>query len=182
MVLNEEQKGSSAGTSTPSPEKEKEAIEEEVEYSRKKSRQLLMADFPKQTIQMKFSKENLIKIKREPISKYYNVQTDIGQGSYGKVKRVRHKKLGEERAMKIVSKQSESSQNEIEILRIVSHPNIVNIYEIFEDNKKYYIITELLDGGELFEFITNQGTFSETDAAILMKQILQGVNYRPSRS
>ena len=183
MVLNEEQKGSSAGTSTPSPEKEKEkeAIEEEVEYSRKKSRQLLMEDFPKQTIQMKFSKENLIKIKREPISKYYNVQTDIGQGSYGKVKRVRHKKLGEERAMKIVSKQSESSQNEIEILRRVSHPNIVNIYEIFEDNKKYYIITELLDGGELFEFITNQGTFSETDAAILMKQILQGVNYLHSQ-
>ena len=120
-------------------------------------------------------------MKRKPRSKYYNVQTDIGQGSYGKVKRVRHKKLGEERAMKIVSKQSESSQNEIEILRRVSHPNIVNIYEIFEDNKKYYIITELLDGGELFEFITNQGTFSETDAAILMKQILQGVNYLHSQ-
>ena len=55
----------------------------------------------------------------------------------------------------------------------------MNIFEIFEDSKKYYIITEMLDGGELFEFITNQGTFSETDAAILMKQILQGVNYLP---
>ena len=57
----------------------------------------------------------------------------------------------------------------------------MNIFEIFEDSKKYYIITEMLDGGELFEFITNQGTFSETDAAILMKQILQGVNYLHSQ-
>ena len=57
----------------------------------------------------------------------------------------------------------------------------MNIFEIFEDSKKYYIITEMLDGGELFEFITNQGTISETDAAILMKQILQGVNYLHSQ-
>ena len=52
--------------------------------------------------------------------------------------------------------------------------------EIYDINK-YYIITEMLDGGELFEFITNQGTFSETDAAIRMKQILQGVNYLHSQ-
>ena len=185
MIINEDQKPNSDISSPKNNgdqgEQEKKKMEEDEEFDRKRSRQLLMEDFPKQTIQMKFSKETLIKIKKEPLSKYYTIQTDIGQGSYGKVKRVRHKKLGEERAMKIVSKQSESSQNEIEILRRVSHPNIVNIFEIFEDSKKYYIITEILDGGELFEFITNQGTFMESDAAILMKQILQGVNYLHSQ-
>ena len=134
-------------------------------------------DFPNTKIEIRFSKENLIKIKKEPITKYYSIQSDIGQGSYGKVKRVKHKRLGETRAMKIVSKQSEASHNEIEILRRISHPNIMNIFEIFEENKKYYIITEMLEGGELFEFITNQGTFMENDASMLMKQILQGVNY-----
>jgi calcium-dependent protein kinase len=84
--------------------------------------------------------------------------------------------------MKIVSKQNESATNEIEILRRVSHPNIMNIYEIFEDKTKYYIITEMLEGGELFEFITNQGSFIENDASRLMKQILQGVNYLHSNN
>ena len=157
--------------------KDPEQERKEVEYFRRQSKDIVLQGSKLNNVQIHFSKENLIKIKKEPVSRHYAVQTDIGQGSYGKVKRVRHNKLGEERAMKIVSKQSESSQNEIEILRRVSHPNIVNIYEIFEDSKKYYIITEMLDGGELFEFITNQGTFMENDASLLMKQILKGVNY-----
>ncbi len=52
--------------------------------------------------------------------------------------------------MKIVNKKLNSSTNEIEILLKISHPNIVNIYEIFEYIKKYYIITEFCKGGELF--------------------------------
>ncbi len=53
--------------------------------------------------------------------------------------------------MKIVSKRSSSSQNEIEILRRISHPNIVNIFEIFEDQRQYYIMSEFCEGGELFD-------------------------------
>ena len=160
--------------------KEKEAQKKVDEMTRKAKPSLI--DFPQNEINMRFSKENLIKIKREPITRLYNIQSDIGQGSYGKVKRVRHKRICEYRAMKIISKQSESAVNEIEILRRISHPNIMNIYEIFEDKTKYYIITEMLDGGELFEFITNQGSFLEKDASGLMKQILQGVNYLHSNN
>jgi len=78
--------------------------------------------------------------------------------------------------MKIVRKKLES-QNEIEILKKISHPNIISIYEIFEDSKNYYILSELLEGGELFEEITRQGSFSEYKAANIMKQILSAVNY-----
>ena len=161
-------------------EKEKQAQQKVDEMTRKAKPSL--KDFPENVINIKFSKENLIKIKREPITRLYHIQSDIGQGSYGKVKRVRHKRLCEYRAMKIVSKQNESATNEIEILRRVSHPNIMNIYEIFEDKTKYYIITEMLEGGELFEFITNQGSFIENDASRLMKQLLQGVNYLHSNN
>ena len=99
------------------------------------------------------SKENIIKINLEPMSKYYSILKDLGHGSYGQVKKVRHIKLCEDRAMKIVNKKSESSQNEIEILRKISHPNISNIFEIFEDSRKYYIMMEFLEGGELFDVI-----------------------------
>jgi calcium-dependent protein kinase len=126
---------------------------------------------------MKIGKEGMIKINGEPITTYYNIISDLGNGSYGMVKKVKHKKLNEERAMKIVKKKAESSINEIEILKKVSHPNIISIYEIFEDSKNYYIMSELLEGGELFEEITNRGSFSEIDAAKIMKQLLSSVYY-----
>ena len=131
----------------------------------------------KEIMKMKLAKENLIKISKESYTKYYIVLNDLGQGSYGKVKKVKHIQLNEIRAMKIVNKKSPSSANEIEALRKISHPNIVNIFEIFEDSYKYYIMSEFCEGGELFDAITSKGYYSELDAAKIMKQILQAVNY-----
>ncbi len=42
---------------------------------------------------------------------------------------------------------------EINILKELDHPNIIKLFEIFEDDKKYYLITELCKGGELFDEI-----------------------------
>lgn len=67
--------------------------------------------------------------------------------------------------------------NEINILRLLDHPNIVKMFEFFEDEKRYYIVTEICKGGELFDEIISRGKFSERDAAILMKQLLFCVNY-----
>ena len=131
---------------------------------------------------MKVSKETLIKISNVPLSENYAIVGDVGSGSYGTVKRVKHKKLGEIRAMKIINKKSENAQMEIDILRKISHPNILNVFEIYEDTKKYYIMSELLEGGELFEAIAQQGSFSEADCAKIMKQILNAVNYLHSKN
>ena len=130
-----------------------------------------------QQLQMKVGKETLIKISTDSINKNYVIVGELGSGSYGTVKKVKHKKLGELRAMKIISKKSESSQNEVEILRKISHPNIVNIFEIYEDSKKFYIMMEICEGGELFEAISEQGSFSEGDCANIMKSLLAAVNY-----
>ena len=126
---------------------------------------------------MKVSKENMIKITTEPVANYYSIVKDLGHGSYGQVKKVKHKELNEIRAMKITNKKSESSKYEIEILKKISHPNITKIFEIFSDSKKYYIIMEFLEGGELFEAITNIGSFTEASASKVMKQILSAVYY-----
>ena len=126
---------------------------------------------------MKVSKENIIKISTEPVSNYYSIVKDLGHGSYGQVKKVKHKQLNEIRAMKITNKKSDSSKYEIEILRKISHPNITNIFEIFADSKKYYVIMEFLEGGELFEAITSIGSFTEASACKVMKQILSAVYY-----
>lgn len=93
---------------------------------------------------------------------------------------------GELRAVKIIKKKAlaederKKLKNEAEILRKLDHPNIIKLYEIFEDKKYYYIITEFLTGGELFEKITDEdfyGDFTEKDAANIMQQVFRGINY-----
>jgi len=52
-------------------------------------------------------------------------------------------------------------KNEIEILKIADHPNIIKIFEVTEDEEDLNIVMELCEGGELFEYIANNGTFTE---------------------
>ncbi len=136
----------------------------------------------KKNIELKLQKEQYITISRETVTKNYQIFDNLGQGSYGKVKKVYHLKLGEFRAMKIVNKKLHSSHNEIEILRKISHPNIVNIFEIYEDKTKYYIMSEFCEGGELFTAIAEKGFFNEFEASRIIKQILQAINYLHSNS
>ena len=66
---------------------------------------------------------------------------------------------------------------EIAILKKLDHPNIIKIYETFEENKNYFLVTELCKGGELFEQIEKQGSYSEYDAAGIVLQILKATSY-----
>ena len=67
--------------------------------------------------------------------------------------------------------------NEINILKELDHPNIVKMYEFFEDEKRWYIVLEICKGGELFDEILSRGKFAERDAAPLIKQVLSCINY-----
>ena len=58
---------------------------------------------------------------------------------------------------------------ELSILRKLDHPNIMKIYEVFEDNVNYFLITELCKGEELFDTISNKVKFSEFEAAEIIK-------------
>lgn len=66
---------------------------------------------------------------------------------------------------------------EIENLKKLEHPNILSIYESFECDAYYYIVTELCEGGELFDEIERRGRFNERDAIKVMKALLSAINY-----
>ena len=51
----------------------------------------------------------------------------------------------------------------------MDHPNIVKLYEVFEDERCYYLVQEFCTGGELFDFILAKQRFSEGTAAHFMK-------------
>jgi calcium-dependent protein kinase len=59
----------------------------------------------------------------------------------------------------------------------LTHPNILRLYEVFEDKHKIYLVTEYCDGGELFDEIVKREKFNENDAAHIIKQLLSAVVY-----
>jgi calcium-dependent protein kinase len=114
---------------------------------------------------------------------YYRIGKMLGSGAFGEVRMCVHRDTGAQRAVKVLRKSHMDDDekkmlfNEINILRELDHPNIVKMYEFFEDEKRYYIVTEICKGGELFDEIIARGKFTEKDAAVLMKQVLSCVNY-----
>ncbi len=71
---------------------------------------------------------------------------------------------------------------EIDILKNLDHPNILRLYEVFEDKKFIYLVTEFCEAGELFDEIVKRQRFDERDAAIIIKQLLSAIAYCHSKS
>lgn len=67
--------------------------------------------------------------------------------------------------------------DELEMLQRLRHPHIVKFYDWFESRDKYYIVTQLATGGELFDRICEKGRFTEKDASGTIKQVLEAVEY-----
>ncbi|CAD8067892.1 unnamed protein product [Paramecium primaurelia] len=132
---------------------------------------------------LKVSPDLFIPMKRQDIYSVYSLGKALGEGAYGQVSTVTNKRTGMIRAMKAIRKDSlfeEEEQKlfqEMNILKDLDHPNIVKLCELFQDEKYYYLVTEYLQGGELFDRIQKAKTFSEKDAAHIMRQILSGVAY-----
>lgn len=66
---------------------------------------------------------------------------------------------------------------EIEIMKKLDHPNILKLYEVFQDQKRFYLVTELCTGGELYEEISKKRVFPEDEAAEVIQQILEAIAY-----
>ena len=67
--------------------------------------------------------------------------------------------------------------NEFTILRMLDHPNVLKVYDIYEEPDSFYIVTELCTGGELFDQIMLRKTFTELSASMIFYQVLEAVRY-----
>lgn len=70
-----------------------------------------------------------------------------------------------------------AQHNRFPCLSHQDHPNIIKIYEFYQDQRYFYIVTELCTGGELFDKIMEEKLFDEQKAAETIRQVLQAVNY-----
>ncbi|GMF65839.1 unnamed protein product [Phytophthora lilii] len=114
---------------------------------------------------------------------HYAITRHLGEGSYSTVKQVTHRKKGGFYACKIVDKLSLSDvdraalSHEVRVLSSVSHVNIMRLYEVIEDDAKCYLVTELAEGGDLFDRIVKQGKFPERVAQKVTAALVEALHY-----
>mmetsp|Transcript_54394 Transcript_54394/g.126956 ORF Transcript_54394/g.126956 Transcript_54394/m.126956 type:complete len:510 (-) Transcript_54394:148-1677(-) len=116
------------------------------------------------------------------IEDYYDLDHHrLGQGAFAYVVKATAKRSRAVRAVKVLAKAHVKDfpkfKQEIDLMKGMDHPNILHLFEAFEDKRNIYLVMELCTGGELFDRIIAVGTFTEVQAAILMRQILSAVFY-----
>jgi serine/threonine protein kinase len=121
--------------------------------------------------------------KKDDITKYYNLKEEyLGKGSSGIVCEARNLK-GQTFAVKRVNKNTIKNYihitEEVQISKSMNHKNIIRTYEIYEDAKTISFIMELVEGGDLFEYILNssEGKLNNIETMDFLIQILSTVSY-----
>ena len=118
------------------------------------------------------------------ISELYEIKGNLGKGKFGQVKLGIHKESGKQVAIKIINKkyvedmEFEQIKSEIDILKIAKHPNIIKLYDVFENEKYIYIIMEYCPGGDLFSYIEKRDfKIKEERAAEIIHKLCTAVYF-----
>jgi calcium-dependent protein kinase len=123
-------------------------------------------------------------------TKYHVNSNELGHGHYGVVRKCMDRNTNEWYAIKSIRKNKvkkiEVLKREISILKEVKHPHIIELVDVFEDSKYLHLVTELCTGGELFDRIIEksqsfEGHYSEHDAALIIRDILDAIAYCHSK-
>lgn len=115
----------------------------------------------------------------------FNTIKMIGKGSFARVYLVENKETKEKLAVKAFSKEYLLSQpkgkdsliNEIEIMQKLKHPYVMNLEEVHESKNSVYLVLELLEGGELLNYISTKESLTYRDYWKVMKCIMEALAY-----
>ncbi|XP_048211640.1 myosin light chain kinase 3 [Perognathus longimembris pacificus] len=123
-------------------------------------------------------------VKETSVSAGYTVchHEVLGGGRFGQVHRCTERSTGLPLAAKIIkvksAKDREVVKNEISIMNQLSHMNLIQLYDAFESKNNFTLIMEYVDGGELFDRITDEKYhLTELDVVLFTKQICEGVHF-----
>jgi len=130
----------------------------------------------------------------------------LGKGATGRVRLAKHAVTGQTAAVKIVSKKSAALaqsasmtqvdrdetmafagsgvrtmplgiEREIVIMKLIEHPHVIKLYDVWENRGELYLVLEYVEGGELFDYVSSNGALPEAEAVRLFCQIIAGLSY-----
>lgn len=114
----------------------------------------------------------------------FEICKKLGQGTYGKVQLGINKESGQQVAIKTIKKSKIETEadlirirREIQIMSSVQHPNIIHIYEVFENKEKMVLVMEIAAGGELYDYLSERQKLEEKEARRVFRQIATAVFY-----
>ena len=112
------------------------------------------------------------------------IKEKIGEGTFSTVKVAINQQTNEKVAIKIMQKNKiildedkTRLEREIQVLKILRHPNLVHLYSVIEKDDKIYLIMEYNNGIELFDYIVKKKKLQEKEAFIFYQQIISGIEY-----
>lgn len=125
--------------------------------------------------------EDLVKCRLGKVEDHYVVSKSICTRSNCRVSQAKDKLSGTIRAVKTIKRvrvrNEQRFRKEIDIFKSLDHPNIVKLYETYENDMHFSSTMELCTGGELFDRIVAAGNFGESDASIVMHQVFRAILY-----
>ena len=113
----------------------------------------------------------------------YDMEKTLGKGNFAIVRLGIHRMTKTRVAVKVVDKKELDPENlmkisrEIDIMRQLSHENIIKLYQVMETESFIYIVTEYAANGEIFDYLVDNGKMTEKQAATTFSQILKAVHY-----
>lgn len=120
----------------------------------------------------------------------YSIIQEAGQGSSARVylahERITQKKF----AVKTINKDNflinkralPALMNEIEIMRALSHPRLLKLHKIYEDEDMIHLVLDWMDNGDLYERVTRRGCFTEENSQLFSKNLLEAIEYLHSKN
>ena len=124
----------------------------------------------------------------------YELGRVLGTGNFATVRLGKHRSTGREVAVKIIEKkrfalnQADFSfsglQSEVEVLRKMQHKNIISLYDVFDEDKTFTMVLELISNGDFFDYIVGRchpTPFTEAEAKHLFLQLLEAMLYMHSK-
>lgn len=131
-------------------------------------------------IDQQVAKFNLGTSHKKKFEEIYDLGEKIHRGSFAVVKECRHREWNTKYAVKIIKRDGKADEavlHEVAIMNQLDHPHIVKVVDFFEESDKYYIVMELMAGGDVFDRIIDMNQYTEADARDLAKLLLEAVQY-----
>eukprot|EP00904_Undaria_pinnatifida_P003902 jgi/Undpi1/13512/HiC_scaffold_8.g03171.m1 len=113
----------------------------------------------------------------------------LGVGSTSTCYRCVNRRSKKQFACKVIDKRAmdpklkpllDQFQVEIQVLQLLRHPNIIHMEDVFESDVKIHMVMEIMQGGELFDYVVEKGTLSESEASVMVRKVTSALSYMHS--